>query len=314
MIRKMAYTFALLTALIITPNFAQAESSVAKDDILKFVPAQHNVVIGIDVQKALNSDIVQQLKQELPMDAFEQGIADIEAFTGFNVERDLHQIYVSNVVGNDGDESVYLRGKFDIPSLIGVIQFNADYAYTEHEGVKIHYWYDEKDGDRYGCFVKKDLLVIGPTREKVVATLKAKANSDDAMGGKKAARDLQAKIQGEPVAWALAIKGDVPMPNTENNPVIKQLKSALVTIDIEKSLKLAAVGETASEELSKNFCDMLNGLVALGRINQEQPDLQMLAEATKISQDGKYIRLTVDLPMDKFRQAVSDKIRENQGL
>jgi hypothetical protein len=111
--------YKILTAALIYP-FAAALCSFASVDagLLALVPTNSQVVVGINVETARNSDFGRYFIDKMNIDnSGRHGVEELIEQTGFDLRRDLQSLMFANTTlakhGNPSDFLVLARGTFD---------------------------------------------------------------------------------------------------------------------------------------------------------------------------------------------------------
>jgi len=140
-------------------------------------------------------------------------------------------------------------------------------------------------------------------------------------GERRAPPALMARAQSVPgnvQIWAVVAgwQGLAPdrlreMGNAGNvDRVLRSVSGAYLTIDLRAGLHATAIGDCRNEADAKTLSGELSGLAGLARlaIPRNRPDLQRAYDGIRVTQDGRTIRLTVDLTEDQV-DGLLDAIR-----
>ena len=298
----------LVGAMSLGMSTAQAQDT-SNSRVFKFVPRHYDVLVSIDVQRTLKSRVYKLIKSELDFTDLHQGVKDIESWIGFDFDRDLYEIVFAGQSGMEGRELVYIRGKFDIPR---IVSSNKELAGLVFEGTKLYYWYDAKDGHRYGCFIRNDLLVVAPTESLMHSVIRASKNPQLSMLSNQKLMRMFNSMRSRPEIWVLAAQTPKTSPKVRNNPVYNSYQAGMAVLSLEPEISLAAIGETVSAEKAKQSSDALNGLLALMRMNKENPDIRKLAENVRVSFTKQFVQVKLKLPRNEVHSMLLREIRKQK--
>jgi len=164
-------------------------------------------------------------------------------------------------------------------------------------------------------FIGHDIALFG----EAAAVRAAIDQSKD--GGRGAPRDLMARAQALPAdtqIWAVvaAWRGATPdqlraMGNWGNlDCVFRLVEGASQTVDLRTGVHAAFTGDSRTEADAKNLADSLRGLAALARMGAprnvpgNQPDLLRALDGIQVAQEGRVVRVNIDLAEDLAEKLV----------
>lgn len=259
--------------------------------ILNSVPADRNVVTVIDVQRVLATQPIRALDQAGYLAELDNGLDQLEQWTGFRLRRDLHHVITAKYENDEKNQLAFLEGQFDQNQILTALRLNPQYAQTDHAGTAVHAWFDDKEGRlKYGAFLGPNLLVIGP-QDGVEAVIDTRASTGNSFGDLAEVRRALANATTDPLLWVVA--RDVGKTGGK-------LTDLYLTLDVQSAVELRAAGEAADAQAAQTIRDLLNGLIALGRLAPGKPEAQLLAEGATVQQSGNSVALTISVPEDKF--------------
>jgi hypothetical protein len=91
------------------------------------------------------------------------------------------------------------------------------------------------------------------------------------------------------------------MGNAANlNRVLRSVSGASLTASFESGVHAAATGDCRTGQEAASLAENLRGLVALGRLSvpKSQADLLRVYDGIQVRQDGRAVKLTIDIPAD----------------
>jgi hypothetical protein len=277
-------------------------------DELAYVPSDARVVAYANVREIMDSELHQKLKALQPRS--DDGLAKFEAETGVDVTRDVD--YVLAVLGPGGVATepqgpplVLVRGRFDEVRVEGLVRSKGGEV-GEYKGQRL-FSYREADHAGMGAalaFLEPGLIAMGgdaAVRGAIdVRTGAAQASTDpDLM------RLIKEANEGGN-AWAvarfdaIANGGRLPADMMAKLPAINWVS---VTGHVNGGLRAAVRAETRDDAAAKNLRDVLNGMLALAKLQTGQrAELDAVINSIELSGEGKNVSLGLAIPMEAFDQ------------
>lgn len=274
------------------------------------LPADTRFVMGFDVRRFLSSPFYLRYGKT-KADARIEHLRELEEKTGLNPERDLDQVVMAG--RPEGKDAVVLvTGRFDRTRLAAAIEADKKKKVTwkKVEGTTVYLW-DEAEGRKPGALAFLDDTTLAMGHQKVVETVVSnRVNGVASLQGNAALLALVATVktgstfwmvgdqtllaqmpQGIPAPGAAAGSGaSMPLPN---------LKSVVVTGDLDPQVALEVTGEAVDEAAAKNLADVVRGFVALASLQASQkPELKELASAISVATEQNRVRVNARFPYE----------------
>jgi hypothetical protein len=281
-----------------------AFSSAAGPDELQYVPADAAVVAYANVREILDSEFRERFRQFEP-DTHERD--EFEAKTGVNIDHDINTVVAAMVNGSDQPVTpqsgvlILARGRFEQPRLEALaIEHGGEVE--DYNGKRLLIHRDTGDAANMAiAFLESDLIALGG--------YEAVKKSVDANGGRNIVStnsELMRQI-GEldaSNAWAVgrfdAIANNAQVPSEIRNhlPAIQWFSAAT---HINGGVQGVFKAEARDEEAAKNMRDVLNGFLALAKMQANSvPEIKTMVESLQLSGDGKNVALSFTLPSELF--------------
>jgi hypothetical protein len=280
-----------------------AFSRAAGPDELQYVPADTAVVAYANVRQIMDSEFRERFRQFEP-DTRERD--EFEQKTGINIEHDINTVVAaltSVPQGNQPQNSMLLlaRGRFEQSRLESLaLEHGGQVEDYNGKRLLIH-----RDGngqvDMAVGFLEADLVALGG--------YDAVKRSIDANGGRNIVStnaDIMRQI-GEleaANAWAvgrfdaIASGAHVPAEVQAHLPAIQWFSAAT---HINGGVSGVFKAEARDEESAKNMRDVLNGFLALAKMQSSaRPELKTMVESLQLSGDGKNVAVAFTLPSELF--------------
>ena len=281
-----------------------AFSRAAGPDELQYVPADAAVVAYANVRQIMDSQFRERFRQFEP-DTRERD--EFQAKTGVNIESDINSVVAvltpTTTQPPTGPSGMLIlaRGRFE--------QSRLENLALEHGGTVEDYngkrllihRNDTGTNDMAIGFLEADLIALGG--------YEAIKNSIDANGGRNIVStnaDLMRQI-GEleaSNAWAvgrfdaIASSGHFPAEIQAHLPAIQWFSAAT---HINGGVSGVFKAEARDEESAKNMRDVLNGFLALAKMqSSSQPELRSMVDSLQLSGDGKNVAISFTLPSELF--------------
>jgi hypothetical protein len=276
-----------------------AFSRAAGPDELQYVPADAAVVAYANVQELMTSNLRERFRKVEP-DTTERD--EFQEKTGVNIEQDIQTVVAAMMPGSQtgADKGVLLlaRGRFE--------QARLESLATEHGGrledyqgkrLLIHAK-ETGEADMALGFIDVDLVAMG-NYESVKRAIDA-GTGNNIVSNTELMRQVN-EFEGNNV-WAvgrfdaLANSGNLPSALQQQITTIRWFSAAgHVNGGVEGIFK----AEARDEEAAQNLRDMLNGVLAMARMQAStRPEFKTVVDSLQLTGDGKNIALSFSLPSE----------------
>jgi hypothetical protein len=281
-----------------------AFSRAAGPDELQYVPADAAVVAYANVREIMDSQFRERFRQFEP-DTKERD--EFEAKTGVNIDHDINTVVAvvtpaaAQSASPQNGMLILARGRFEQSRLEALALEHGGHV-EDYNGKRLLIHRNDADGSQLAIgFLEADLVALGG--------YEAIKKSIDANGGRNIVStnaDLMRQI-GElesSNAWAVgrfdAIAGSahVPAEIQAHLPAIQWFSAAT---HINGGVSGVFKAEARDEESARNMRDVLNGFLALARMqSSSQPELKTMVESLQLSGEGKNVAVSFTLPSELF--------------
>jgi hypothetical protein len=207
-----------------------------------------------------------------------------------------------------GDEQIVfaVAGKFDKAGIIAMVEADKDHQKTAYGAYTLY----SSGSDECGAFITDSLLVFSEGRaviEKVLDTAGGKAKNF-------AATPLNASLKEVPAgAFLSGVLPDLSGLGKEfGQSKVLDKASGLFFLAQEKTDKLLVRLQVTAEspESAKNMADVVQGLIAMGRLGGNEGDMAKIAsllDGLQVKLDGKVLRLDFERPSKEIADLVSHR-------
>ena len=288
------------------------------------MPANAAVVAYANVGDVMRSDLRERLRSVMPEEDKEKGRKEFQEATGIDIEKDIDSVLAALVP--DGDNRmpvVAIRGRFDegrIEALarehgasvdtssgkrVITMPKGSDRGDETEGGVTDESGEAPKPRHRHGnfqpamAFVEPGLLLFG-SEAAVKAGVSRKAGDSLTSNAELMARIE--KLDRSANAWAIgrfdALAGQARLPENvaAQMPPVTWFEAAG---HLNGGLRGTLRAETKDKESAKNLRDMVNGLMALGRMQaQSKPEINALMQSITLGGKDNTVELSFTVPTE----------------
>jgi hypothetical protein len=239
-----------------------------------FVPPDTMALVGVRLDQLQATPAYRKLAGQHRLPRFDEFRSD----TGVDPERDIREL----LLAYDGQNALWIaRGTFQLK---------------------------QAGSPRNGSFtvIDKDTALAGPPAVVRAAIDRYKSGRGSAPGS------LLSRVQaltGDPQIWAVT-SGWTGLPpetlrqmgNAANlDRVLRSTESTTLTADLRAGLHAVLAAECRNEGDGLNLSAELRGLLGLMRsVPKNRPDLLRALDGIQVTQQGRSVKVNVDLPQDLF--------------
>jgi hypothetical protein len=284
-------------------------------DELRYIPADAAVVAYADVRQVMASELRQHFRQAAP--GQETGQHELQAQTGINIETDIDHVVASlegTSPGGNGPSAglVLARGTFDEVKIEALMR--------DH-GAQVVQYKDKRiivaptptptdlpdsnipNPEKFSkptefalSFLKPGLVALG-TSTLIRRAIDLENGGDNVTTNAELMNLVSSLDSGN--AWAVgrfdALRGSGKLPDGMSQ--LPPIVWFSVTGQISDGISAVIRAETTNDEAAKNLRDVVQGFVALARLQAgSKPDLQALIQSLQISGSGKTVALSFSVP------------------
>ena len=251
-----------------------------------FIPPDAVALAGVRMDRVRKTPIYQKLALEKRLPRFEK----FRTESGFDPSRDIHEL----LLAADGQNVLAIaHGTFGAKPA-------GDLTASEYKGYTL---YAKRQGEAIAFL--DNTIVLGGAAESVRAAIDQYKS-----GGHGAPRDLMARVEALPAdmqIWAVVAgwRGATAdqlraMGNLANlDRVLRLVEGASLTVDLRTGVHAKFTGDSRTEADARNLADSLRGLASVARMGvQRNPDLLRAVAGIQVNEDGKVVRVNIDIAED----------------
>ena len=265
------------------------------------VPETASWVVHLDMEKFVATGLYGYLEKD---GKFEIKSRDLDRWFKMDIPKDVKSITVFGL--GPGDEQIVfaVAGKFDKAGIIAMVEADKDHQKTAYGAYTLY----SSGSDEYGVFINDNLLVFSEGRaviEKVLDTAGGKAKNF-------AATPLSASLKEVPAgAFLSGVLPDLSGLGKEfGQSKVLDKASGLFFLAQEKTDKLLVRLQVTAEspESAKNMADVVQGLIAMGRLGGNEGDMAQIAsllDGLQVKLEGKVLRLDFERPSKEIADLMS---------
>lgn len=266
------------------------------------VPAEPLWVLHLDCNSFRSTAIGQYILAEMEKPEAQAKLAAFKSIFNFDLRKQLHglTLYSTGKTPQEGVLLVY--ADFDADRLLTLARAAKDYHSTTYKQHVIHSWIDEKKKARqgskprvYAAIQGEHIVVFGQQEARVAQALDVLDQAAPTLAGSGQFPQLGASGT-DAVLQGAARKLDLPEGNP-NTALFRLAKAArLQAGETQGQLKASLTLEANDEEIAGEMALVGQGLVALMKLEKNNPGSVRLAEALTLKQDGTSVTATLAIP------------------
>jgi hypothetical protein len=298
---------ALFTAALLAVALVLAVPAYPGTIPSSVVPEGARWVAHLDMEKFVATKLYGLLEKD---GKFQIKSRDLDRWLKIDVPRDITGVTVFGFGdGTKGAAAVVVNGKFNRADLLALLAKDEDHKEIAYGAYTIY----STDDDEYGAFVNDNLVVLSESREAVQSVLDTAAGKTQNF----AKSALSASLKDVPAgAFLSGVMPDLSALSRMNSQskVLEQASGLFFLAQEKQDTLLVRLQVTAvSPESAKNMADVVQGIVAMGRMGGNQGEMAKIAsllDGLQVKLDGKVLRLDFERPS----QDIADLISRGKGM
>jgi len=269
---------------------------------VKIVPESARWVAHLDMEKFTATELFGYLEKD---GKFEIKTRDLDRWLKMDPVKDIKGVTVFGFGPGDKQVAFVVEGKLDKAGLIAKAESEKDVQKTAYGAYTVY----SGDGDGCGAFITDTMVVFAEDRALVEKVLDTAAGKAKDFGG----TPLHASLKDVPAgAFVSGVLPDLTALGKEigQSKVLDQA-SGLFFLAQEKSgqLVLRLQVTAASPESAKNMADVVQGLIAMGRLGGNEGEMARMAsmlDGLQVKLDGKVVRIDFARPSKEIADLLSE--------
>jgi len=280
--------------------FALSAATVfaADPNLLKMVPADARVVMGVDADRAVHSPFGRFILSQ--MSDNEGGLAKFVQATGFDPRRDLREAIFASAGGTGKSNGIVIaRGSFNVPKIL-------EAAKTEGGQISVYQGFNviSKDaGKEWVAFLDSTVALGGPEDSVKAAIAQRTTGSANALYRDLASRYDVWMYTVEPAALGKAMPGKTG----GNNPAetFKSITAAQGGVKLGNSVDVDGIATARSDKDAVALHDVIKfvaGMIQLKSDDATATEVATLLESMQLSVSGNKVSLKLSIPETQLEQ------------
>lgn len=259
----------------------------------------------IDFDALRGTVIGQHLLTEMNKPEALNKLAAFQAIFNFDLRSQLHGVTIYGASTSAEDGVMLVQADFDAARLTTLAQGANGYQSTTHRQHTIHSWIDEKRPAKSGlkprvyAAIYGNKVVFAHSQSRVAEALDVLDRVVPNLSSNAAFANFgndKSFVHGAATRFDAKTGG----PNAE---IFRQSKGMRLAMgEKDRQLTTTLVLEVGNEEVAKQLEAVCRGMVGLMALRQDRPELQRIAQAVAIRQDGARIVGDLTLAADEVVQ------------
>lgn len=266
------------------------------------VAAEPAWIVHLDCDSLRPTAIGQYILAEMDKPDAKAKLAELQTTFNFDLRKQLHglTLYSTGKAPEDGVLLVY--GEFDADRLLTMAKAAQDYQSTPYKKHVIHNWIDDKKQPVkgvmprvYASLVGARILVFAQQEARVAQALDVLDRASPNLAASGVFPQLGAS-DSTSIIQAAARKLDIP-DSTPNAAILRLAKAASLQVGAGQGQFRATLNlETNDPDVAQSMATVGRGLLALIKLDKDNPSSVKLAEALSLKQDGAGVVATLVIP------------------
>ncbi|MCX8107421.1 MAG: hypothetical protein N3G20_01305 [Verrucomicrobiae bacterium] len=266
-------------------------------------------VFHVDVDSLKNTVIGRHILAEMNKPETLNKLAAFQAIFNMDLRTDLHGITFYGVSESEDDAVMLVYANFDPVRLTTLALAANGHKSSMYQQHTIHSWIDEKRPKKGGveprvyAAIHGKKIIFGRKETRVAQAL-------DVLDG--TAQRLQpGSSLITPVAEGAFVHGAatkfIPGEGTPNAEIFRQSKGLRFSAgEKDRQLTTCLILDVGNEEAAKQIEAICRGMVGLMAFRQDQPEVQRLAQAITVRQQGLSVIASLTLPSDEVVEMIKN--------
>ena len=256
------------------------------------VPEGARWIAHLDMEKFVATKLYEFLDKD---GKFEIKSRDLNRWFKIDVPKDVTGVTLFGLGLDDKQAVIAVTGKFDKPGLLALIALDKEHQETPYGS----YTLISTGSDEYGAFVNDNLIVLSENREaieKVLDTAGGKAKNYSTSALSAALKDIP------PTAFLSGVLPDLSGLGKEisQSKVLEKASGLFFVAQEQQDILQVRLQVTAdTPESAKNMADVVQGLIAMGKLGGNEGDMAKIAsllDGLQVKLDGKVLKLDFERP------------------
>jgi hypothetical protein len=295
MIKQVLWFPAVLLAVAAAPCNCLAAPLQRAD-----VAADPGLVLHLDFDAVRSTTVGKALLDQLNKSDINDQLSAFSAIFSFDPRTQLHGLTVYTTAKTPQEGVLLIYAEFDSNRVLNLGKLAPGFHTLTNGSHLIHTWLDEKESAKSGnqshifAAIQGNRLILGKGEQPVADALDVMDGISPNLAADKSMPELDA-ASGD-FLQAMVRKFDFAGKDP-NAAIFKMSKSLRLRAgEAHDQLSATLKVEAADTNVATQMYSVAQGLVALLKIQQDQPDALKLANALSLKQDGVTVSATITIP------------------
>ena len=260
-------------------------------------------------------DVEQFNSSQLKGLAAEYGLTEksdkIRRYLGFDPMDTIQSITVYGTSANPEDAAVVLKGDFDSRKLLKIVQKHTDHSVSEYNGSSIYTWKSFKGADKSGCFYNGTTLLMARDADMIKTAI-------DTLAGVKPSLTENCCMVSDSAIFQMYVQDASKLADRDPKLVfLNNISGSLFALGQKGSeFFCELIMQADSKENAELLGQMVNGMVAMGKINAAERSDRLLKDALDkvyVSTEDAIILTTMVMDAEQLSEMIR-KFADQTGV
>ncbi len=308
----------LVAGLAFYSNVVVRASARALPQVIKYLPADYQVVFGMNVDRFVKSPVFLKFQEQHGKE-FGSDLQEFISNTGVDPTRDVHYLVAAgrSLEGRKGTGVVIAIGKFDDDRIVNFIKSKAsspiDFINTDGTRVLMIPESNGKELQKGVAFLSKNSEIALGDLDSLKAVLEVRAGKKAGVESNPVLAPLIGAMQPDEMFWfagdAASILSKAPT-DTPFGGSLSAILNVVGTLNLDEAVAGKITATAKDADSAQKLTDVVRGFVALGQLAGDQnPDLTELLKGINISLDTKsnQVSMTLNFPFELLEKLQHSK-------
>ena len=270
------------------------------------VPEGARWVAHLDMEKFIATTLYQYLEKDGKFDIKSR---DLNRWFKIDVPKDITGLTIFGLDPGDKQAVFAVAGKFDKAGLLAQLALDKEHQETPYGAYTLY----STGSDEYGAFINDGLIVFSEDRQAIEKVL-------DTAGGKAknfTSTSLNASLKGVPstafLSGAMPDLSGISGMNSQSKILEKASGLFFMAQEKQDALQIRLQVTADSPESAKNMADVVQGIIAMGKLGGNEGDMAKIASllaGLQVTLAGKVLKLDFERPS----REIADILSRGRGL
>jgi hypothetical protein len=254
------------------------------------VPEGARWIAHLDMEKFVATDLYGYLEKD---GRFQIKGRDIDRWLKMDLAKDIKGVTVIGLGPDDANIVFVVEGTLDKAGIIALVALDKEHQETPYGAYTLY----SSGSDEYGAFVNDNLLVFSERRAAIEKVLDVAAGKAKTFAGTKLAASLKDVPAGAFLSGVIDDLSGLGKEISQSKLIEKASGLFFLAQEKQSRLQLRLQMNADTPENAKNIADLVQGVMALGRMSGGEGDMAGLAalvDGIQVKLDGKTVRLEFD--------------------